>query len=76
MLLLLPGGSSRDAAPFLDQLDAAAAPDSGHRDIDILMQRQMRMLANELKQQERDSLPVCGRRSKTCCCLTTSWARR
>jgi hypothetical protein len=39
----------------LDQLDAAAAPDSGHRDIDFRMQRQMRMLAKDLEHQERDT---------------------
>jgi hypothetical protein len=56
MLLLLPGGQFESMLRHcLDQLDAAAAPDSGHRDIDFRMQRQMRMLAKDLEHQERDT---------------------
>jgi hypothetical protein len=56
MLLLLPGGQFElTLRHCLDQLDAAAAPDSGHRDIDFRMQRQMRMLAKDLERQERDT---------------------
>ena len=56
MLLLLPGGQFEQLLRHcLDQLDAAGAPDSGHRDIDYRMQRQMRMLAKDLDHQERDS---------------------
>ena len=56
MLLLLPGGQFEALLRHcLEQLDAAAAPDSGHRDIDFRMQRQMRLLAKDLEQQERDT---------------------
>jgi hypothetical protein len=56
MLLLLPGGQFESMLRHcLEQLDAAAAPDSGHRDIDFRMQRQMRMLAKDLERQERDT---------------------
>jgi hypothetical protein len=56
MLLLLPGGQFEALLRHcLDQLDAAAAPDSGHRDIDFRMQRQMRMLAKDLEQQDRET---------------------
>ena len=56
MLLLLPRGQFEALLRnCLDQLDAAAAPDSGHRDIDFRMQRQMRMLAKDLEHQERDT---------------------
>ncbi len=54
MLVLLPGGRFEEVLRFcLDKLDDAGAPDSGHRDIDYRMQRQMRMLANELAQLDR-----------------------
>jgi hypothetical protein len=54
MLALLPGGRFEEVLRFcLDKLDDAGAPDSGHRDIDYRMQRQMRMLANDLVQLDR-----------------------
>jgi hypothetical protein len=56
ILLLLPGGQFEAMLRHcLDELDAAAAPDSGHRDIDFRMQRQMRILAKDLEHQERDT---------------------
>jgi hypothetical protein len=56
MLLLLPGGQFEGALRHcLEQLDAAGAPDSGHREVDHRMQRQMRLLASELGQQGRDT---------------------
>ena len=56
MLLLLPGGVfERVLRQCLEQLDAAGASDSGHRDIDHLMQRQMRALEMFLRKQDRDT---------------------
>ena len=56
MLLLLPGGLFEAALRHcLEQLDAAGAPDTGHRDSDHQMQRQMRLLAKEFAQQERET---------------------
>ncbi len=56
MLALLPGGRFEEVLRFcLDKLDDAGAPDSGHRDVDYRMQRQMRMLANELGQLDRET---------------------
>ncbi|HWV82821.1 MAG TPA: hypothetical protein VNZ50_15425 [Hyphomicrobiaceae bacterium] len=56
MLLLMPGGlSERVLRQCLDALDDAGASDNGHRDIDHLMQRQMRALESFLKQQDRDT---------------------
>lgn len=56
MLLLMPGGIfEKVLRQFLDELDDAGASDNGHRDIDHLMQRQMRALESFLKQQDRDT---------------------
>ncbi len=56
MLMLLPDGAlERTLREFLNELDAAGAPDNGHREADHLMQRQMRALEGNLKQQDRDT---------------------
>ena len=56
MLLLLPGGVfERVLRQCLEELDAAGASDNGHRDIDHLMQRQMRALEMFLRKQDRDT---------------------
>jgi hypothetical protein len=56
LLMLMPGGAfERALRQCLDQLDAAGASDNGHRDIDHLMQRQMRALEGFLKQQDRET---------------------
>ena len=55
----------------LDQLDAAAAPDSGHRDIDFGLQRQMRMLAKDLEQQDRETFESWAAVEKRLCPMTS-----
>jgi hypothetical protein len=56
MILLLPRGVlEKSLRQCLDELDAAGASDNGHRDIDHLMQRQMRALESGLRQQDRDT---------------------
>ena len=54
--MLIPGGKFEMALRYcLDQLDAAGASDTGHRDVDHRMQRQMRALENGLRQQDRET---------------------
>jgi len=56
MLMLIPGGNfERVLRQCLDELDDAGASDNGHRDIDHLMQRQMRALESFLRQQDRET---------------------
>ena len=56
MLLLMPDGLfERVLHQCLEELDAAGASDNGHREIDHLMQRQMRALESFLRQQDRET---------------------
>jgi hypothetical protein len=56
MILLLPNGVlEKNLRQCLEELDAAGASDNGHREIDHLMQRQMRALESGLKQQDRET---------------------
>jgi len=56
MLLLMPNGIfDRVLRQCLEELDEAGASDNGHREIDHLMQRQMRALEGFLKQQDRET---------------------
>jgi hypothetical protein len=56
MLALLPGGQFEGVLQYcLDALDTAGAPDSGHRDIDHRMQKQIRALLEDLRDEDRQS---------------------
>ena len=56
MLALLPGGQFEELLRYcLDELDTAGAPDSGHREIDHRMQKQMRALSEDLREEDRQS---------------------
>ena len=55
ILMLLPDGLFETTLrQCLEELDAAGAPDNGHRDVDHRMQGQMRLLSMEIARQKRD----------------------